>query len=731
MKRISIHLACSFLVLVSLPVSAHAPIHSPWPWDDGERYDNTWFKDFMMDAPWRVIDEDTPIPLTVILKDCDMDDIRELHWIECIDTSTGARIWFHDFNDERIGNNASEDNYWTWITTVTENHDWLPNGTLLTPANLGYGTGDRIPLRVEIYYKDDWFNYSETRHLRIEVGSGPFPWPANWFGGDVHYHTMYTNNIAEYGAPIPAVKRAAKAAGVHWLCVTDHSCDLDETGDGSFSYGTDEWEYTIQDENGIHEHYRDVSSLGGSWESIQFDIDQEMDPGFRLYRGVEINLASVDESSWDKTMHTLFYNPSYIHSPNSGAFGERPVYPNLPDGLAALDPGGFAYAAHPKSSLSAEWGGTDWGVNGTEWGLVNLGTALGYEGFRGIQAFNTRNLYESYDQYNPWGDFNAGNAADNPYPNELNQGLDLWDTLLQSHLSQDPPRKVFFAGGSDAHGDFNYSTHIGIDNYATDSAIGKVQTVAYCPGSWGPGNLPPVEEIMEAYRAGRTVSTDGPFLEIGLDRDDDGDWYEEGDLMIGDSGSVNNGLPLPLKIRWSSLPEFGEVDRVTVYAGDSGGLQEILQLYPSAGEAYAGSSSLDLNGFSFEGWHYLRAELLTEDGEAGHRAYTNPIWMFFDSATDVANSLPGFRLEQNWPNPFNPSTEIVFHLSKESIASLEILDASGLLVRSLVQELLPQGEYRYRWDGRDFRGRAVSSGIYFSRLRLGDRELSRKMLLLK
>ena len=46
-------------------------------------------------------------------------------------------------------------------------------------------------------------------------------------------------------------------------------------------------------------------------------------PAFRLYRAVELNLASIDPASWDKTLHCLIYNPGYIYSPDSGAPGER------------------------------------------------------------------------------------------------------------------------------------------------------------------------------------------------------------------------------------------------------------------------------------------------------------------------------------------------------------------------------------------------------------------------
>ena len=94
------------------------------PGDD--RYDNTFMKDFIMDAPWRVTDLATAIPLTIILKDCDADDIRELHWIRCWDvTSSEIMLWNHDFGDETIGDDAYA-NYWTYITTVTEGHTEAP-----------------------------------------------------------------------------------------------------------------------------------------------------------------------------------------------------------------------------------------------------------------------------------------------------------------------------------------------------------------------------------------------------------------------------------------------------------------------------------------------------------------------------------------------------------------------------------------------------------------------------
>jgi len=714
-------------LLVSIPVSAAVgPLAV-----GGERYDNTLAKDFIMDAPWRVTGADTPIPLSIVLKDCDEDDIRELHWIRCTDTNTGAQIWRHDFGDERIGDDASEDNYWTWITTVTENHDWLPGGTLLTPANLGYGAGQDINWKVEVYYKDDWFNYSEERRLRIHVGSGRFPWPDDWFGGDTHYHTMYTNNIAEFGVPLPAVREAAVAMGLDWLTTTDHSCDLDETGDGSYSYATHEWEYTMQTPSGIQTYYRDVFDYGSSWGGLGADVAELSGPEFRLYRGVELNLASVDADSWQKTLHCLVLNPDYIASPLSGAIGERPVELDVPDGLAQLAPEGFAYAAHPLSDLSAEWGGIDWAVNGARWGDEDLAAALDLEAFCGLEAFNTRATLYSSDQNDPWSDFDAGVPADNAYPGELLEGIALWDDLLVADLATGFQRKIFISGGSDAHGDLNYASYIGLDDYATDNAMGKVQTVVHVPGGWAPGSLPPMALILGAYRAGRSVVTDGPFVGIGLDLDGDGDGDGGADLSIGEDGVVAASAFLPLLIRWNTLPEFGHAVSLKILAASADGVQTLLEFDPAQnGEPYEGSTTLDLGGLGLDGWRALRAELLTQDGHAGHRAYTNPIWIYFDPASDVAEA-PGSAHLSNRPNPFNPETEISFTLSEAALVDLSVFDSSGRRVALLASGRLEAGAQLYDWEGCDRAGRALPSGVYLAVLRAGDRRFSRKMLMLK
>lgn len=99
--------------------------------------------------------------------------------------------------------------------------------------------------------------------------------------------------------------------------------------------------------------------------------------------------------------------------------------------------------------------------------------------------------------------------------------------------------------------------------------------------------------------------------------------------------------------------------------------------------------------------------------------------------TDVA---PGGRdyLEQNQPNPFNPSTTIRYSLSTAGPVTLRIYDVTGAVVRALVDDAhAAAGASEATWNGRDDGGRPVASGVYFYRLQSPNLTLTRKMVLLK
>jgi FtsP/CotA-like multicopper oxidase with cupredoxin domain len=85
----------------------------------------------------------------------------------------------------------------------------------------------------------------------------------------------------------------------------------------------------------------------------------------------------------------------------------------------------------------------------------------------------------------------------------------------------------------------------------------------------------------------------------------------------------------------------------------------------------------------------------------------------------------------NYPNPFNPETQISFRLPNAGNVDLRVFNLLGQEVRRLVSGELTAGEHTIRWDGRDAAGIVVASGIYFYRLETPDFKATKRMLLLK
>jgi len=101
--------------------------------------------------------------------------------------------------------------------------------------------------------------------------------------------------------------------------------------------------------------------------------------------------------------------------------------------------------------------------------------------------------------------------------------------------------------------------------------------------------------------------------------------------------------------------------------------------------------------------------------------------------TDIGREkLQSFRLEQNFPNPFNPNTIISYSLPQTSEINLTIYNMLGQRIRSLVEKInQSEGTHTSRWDGRDDAGKQVPSGIYIYRMQAGEFVQSRKLMLLR
>ena len=119
-----------------------------------------------------------------------------------------------------------------------------------------------------------------------------------------------------------------------------------------------------------------------------------------------------------------------------------------------------------------------------------------------------------------------------------------------------------------------------------------------------------------------------------------------------------------------------------------------------------------------EGQHRLRLVV-------GSRAFTEAIRdAFAPEAVSVSN----------YPNPFNPTTQITYTLPASAAREpvrLEVFDVAGRLVRVLVDGLQEPGTHQVTWDGADAAGVPVASGVYLSRLHAGRHVQVNRMLLLK
>jgi len=117
------------------------------------------------------------------------------------------------------------------------------------------------------------------------------------------------------------------------------------------------------------------------------------------------------------------------------------------------------------------------------------------------------------------------------------------------------------------------------------------------------------------------------------------------------------------------------------------------------------------------------------------------IWVFSDPPTfnranndtsgspdDLPNNL---MLSQNFPNPFNPGTQLNYELHKDGPISINIFDVRGRRVVTLVDDFKTRGSYSVRWDGVDKENRRVPSGLYFARMEFEQELITRTMTLVR
>lgn len=117
----------------------------------------------------------------------------------------------------------------------------------------------------------------------------------------------------------------------------------------------------------------------------------------------------------------------------------------------------------------------------------------------------------------------------------------------------------------------------------------------------------------------------------------------------------------------------------------------------------------------------VAALAINPDGYVFAGTFGTSVFRSLETTTSVQSTnliVPeSITLEQNFPNPFNPETEIHFRLPRADHVSLTIYNILGNKIRTLVEEHLTAGSHRVQWNGKDQEGNLVSGGIYFYELK--------------
>jgi hypothetical protein len=114
--------------------------------------------------------------------------------------------------------------------------------------------------------------------------------------------------------------------------------------------------------------------------------------------------------------------------------------------------------------------------------------------------------------------------------------------------------------------------------------------------------------------------------------------------------------------------------------------------------------------------------------EGGRKEIWNGLKASFPLVSVYKNELAAgqFRIDQNFPNPFNPSTEIGFSLDRTSNVRLEVFDVLGRSIAVLANENMEPGYHRLVWNAT-----RESGGVYFCRLTAAGSMRTIKMQLLR
>lgn len=666
------------------------------------QYDNVGAYELFADAPWMMKIYSSPgvknsVPVLLILHDGDgvsypWIQYADIYIKKSTDAAFGSPLTFNGLTaaqfqalfsnkstaDATLNRKAFDQSAAVkdanHTIAFTENTNWIPSFKYTSVQNFLWYTTFNIPatslsafsdadvldIKVEFTIRLTPLSNPVT-YLRVFRTANTLPTITNWYKGDTHLHSIYTQNTAEQGLPLPATKSAAKLMGIDWIITTDHTSDFDNYGDGNVN---NNW-----------------TKLGNEVVALN-----TADPSMMYIRGQEVAL----KNSIGKLVHFLGY-PSYLNPTTAGFLGDgdgdaTPTNVTIDaalSNLSAID--GFCYAAHPfatNDELSPLVNGGIWNLgdddfttNGNNFPqtggniicndpsnvsdvLVNNGNdpnKFVKDALKGGQIWNERTSMlttdEPSDPYNIAGGNTPFAAWPNDYThhwNRFRQGLEIINfinkkgLLLKNSNNNMQNWKFYLSAGTDAHGSFNYSTTNYVQSFIgnlggsiQNNAVGKLMTLAYAPTGMGTNGT----NILKAMYNGNISISDGPLMVQGFSTDGNNTVNEQqmGEDFTVNTSDTNN---LFLNLQYVSSAEYGTINTIDLILGTSSGETTINLPVSGTSTSFSISNIINLFGVAnvpIDQYFYIREALSTTknygvgspyiiQNEIFH-ALTNPIWL--------------------------------------------------------------------------------------------------------
>ncbi len=396
--------------------------------------------EIIADSPHR-IEPGNPVPVLILIKDANLYPIQ-LRSIQITLYCQNARE-LRQFEFEDLPITAT---FWYKVLQIFPPDKFTQECTLDVTIQISIKGKCRT-------IKND--NYTSTSHapLKVFLAERKLPKSRNWYFGDFHFHSNYTSDQVEFGAPLEATSTLARAMGFGFLCITDHSYDLDDEPDN----------YLKNDPNLT------------KWKMLQHEIQaiNQLNTKFIIVPGEEVSAGNAR----NENIHILILNHAEF-LPGDGDSAEKwlQTKPDLSieQILDNINSDAVAFAAHPGSKppfiQRLLVGRGSWSLNDCR-----------HLHLHGLQI---------------WNGTEEG----------LEKGKEIWIKLLLQG------RRIFISGGNDAHGNFNRFRQIGIpfltmrENH--QHLFGKIRTGVLLDKKLS------LHALVQAFKNGRMIVTNGPFVNI-------------------------------------------------------------------------------------------------------------------------------------------------------------------------------------------------------------------------